>query len=50
VNQPLPSGAPRQLLDLDGDRIFNFGWSRDGKLAVAHGPVPTDVVLLSGIR
>ena len=30
--------------------IFNFAWSRDGRLAVAHGPVPTDVVLLSGIQ
>lgn len=49
-NQPLPDGKPTQLLDLGGDRIFNFAWSRDGKLAIAHGPVPTDVVLISGVR
>jgi Tol biopolymer transport system component len=49
-NQPLSGGPPRQLLDMNGDRIFNFAWSRDGQLAIAHGPVPTDIVLLSGIR
>jgi len=26
-----------------------FAWSRDGRLALAHGPMPADVVL-SGIR
>jgi serine/threonine protein kinase/Tol biopolymer transport system component len=49
-NQPLPDGKPTLLLDLGGDRIFNFAWSKDGKLAIAHGPVPSDVVLLSGVK
>jgi Tol biopolymer transport system component len=49
-NQPLSGGPPQQLLDMSGDRIFSFAWSRDGRVAIAHGPVPTDVVLLSGIR
>ena len=49
-NQPLEGGPPQQLVDLGGHRIFNFAWSSDGRLAVAHGPVPTDVVLLTGVR
>jgi Tol biopolymer transport system component len=49
-NQPLDGGPPSKLLDLRGERIFNFAWSRDGRLAIAHGKSPTDVVLLSGIR
>jgi len=49
-NQPIAGGAPRLLLDLHGERIFSFAWSRDGRLAVAHGPMPTDVVVLSGIQ
>jgi len=43
-------GAPQQLLDMSGERIFSFAWSRDGRLAIAHGPVPTDVVLISGMQ
>jgi Tol biopolymer transport system component len=49
-NQPLDGSAARQILDLHGDRIFSFAWSRDGRLAVAHGPVPSDVVLFTGIQ
>jgi len=43
-------GAPQRLLDLNGDRIFSFASSRDGRLAIAHRPVPTDVVLISGMQ
>jgi Tol biopolymer transport system component len=46
-NQPLDGGPPRLLLDLHGERIFSFAWSPEGRLAVAHGPVPTDVVLVT---
>jgi hypothetical protein len=49
-NQPLSGGPSEQLIDLHGDRIFNFAYSLDGRLAIAHGPVPADVVVLSGIR
>jgi len=49
-NQPIAGGDPSEVLDLHGDRIFNFAWSRDGRLAISHGPVPTDVVLLSGLQ
>jgi serine/threonine protein kinase len=48
--QPLKGGSPTLLLDLHGDRIFNFAWSRSGQLVVAHGPALTDVVLMSGVR
>jgi Tol biopolymer transport system component len=49
-NQPLDGGTAERILDLRGDRIFSFAWSRDGRLAVAHGPVPSDVVLFSGVQ
>jgi eukaryotic-like serine/threonine-protein kinase len=49
-NQPIAGGAPRQILDLHGDRIMRFAWSRDGRLAVAHARPSTDVVQLSGIQ
>ncbi len=49
-NQPVDGGAPQRLLDMNGERIFSFAWSRDGRLAIAHGPVPTDVVLISGMQ
>ena len=48
--QPLDGGSPKLLLDMHGESIFGFAWSRDGRLAIAHGPVPTDVVLMSGVR
>jgi serine/threonine protein kinase len=48
--QPLDSGAPTLLLDLHGETVVAFAWSRDGRLAVAHGPAPTDVVLMSSGR
>jgi Tol biopolymer transport system component len=46
-NQPISGGPPRELLNLHGERIFSFAWSQDGHLAIARGPVPTDVVLIS---
>jgi Tol biopolymer transport system component len=48
-SQPVDGGPPRQLLDMHGDRIVNFAWSRDGRLAIAHGRSATDVVLFSGV-
>lgn len=49
-NQPLDGGDPTLLLDLHGDRIFSFAYAPDGRIAIAHGPAPSDVVLMSGIR
>ncbi|HEY6352186.1 MAG TPA: protein kinase [Candidatus Angelobacter sp.] len=45
---PLTGGEPKQLTDFKSDRIFDYAWSRDGKqLAIARGPVSSDVVLLT---
>jgi serine/threonine protein kinase len=48
--QPLDGGSPNLLLDMHGETVFGFAWSRDGRLVIAHGPAPTDVVLMSGIK
>jgi len=45
---PLAGGSPRQLTDFKSDLIFDFAWSRDGKLlALSRGQVNRDVVLLT---
>jgi Tol biopolymer transport system component len=46
------NGEPRKpLTNFKSDRISCFAWSRDGKrLAIARGPVTTDVVLLRDFR
>jgi Tol biopolymer transport system component len=49
-NQPLDGGTPTLLYQSEGDRIFNFTWSPDGVLAIAHGPAPTDIVMIAGVR
>jgi Tol biopolymer transport system component len=48
--QPIAGGPPTFLLDVPGERIFNFAFSRDRRLAIAHGPATRDVVQLSGVR
>jgi hypothetical protein len=49
-NQPLDGGAPTLVFDPEGDGIVNFAWSEDARLAIAHGPARTDVVLIRGVR
>jgi Tol biopolymer transport system component len=50
-SQPVDGGKPSQLTKFQGDQIFNFAWSHDGKwLAVARGRVAEDVVLISDLR
>lgn len=45
--QPVDGGNPTQLTDFQGDQIFNFDYSPDGKwLALARGRVTDDVVLI----
>src|SRR5262249_43894728 len=47
---PLTGGEPKQLTDFKSDLIFDFAWSRDGKLlALSRGQVRSDVVLLKDI-
>lgn len=50
-SQPVDGGQPKQITDFKSDRIFSFGWSRDGKqLAVARGTVNRDAVLISNFK
>ena len=50
-SQPLDGGEPQQLTNFQGDQIFNFDYSPDGKwLAAARGSVTSDVVLISDVR
>ena len=49
--QPLAGGAPHPVTDFTSGRIFDFGWSRDGKeLLLAKGEETSDVVLISNFR
>lgn len=46
----LSGGPPKLLTDCKSDRVFDFGWSRNGKyLAVARGEITRDVVLLRDV-
>jgi len=50
-SQPVDGGEPVQLTDFQGDQVFNFDYSPDGKwLAIARGRVTGDVVLISDFR
>ncbi|HKE55707.1 MAG TPA: hypothetical protein VKB46_03360 [Pyrinomonadaceae bacterium] len=45
--QPLIGGDPQRLVGLPGEKIFSYGWSRDGKeFAFARGSEIRDVVLI----
>jgi len=49
--QPLDGGKPKQLTHFAEGRIFNFEWSRDGKvLALARGSLSVDAVLFTSTR
>jgi Tol biopolymer transport system component len=49
--QPLDGGKARQLTDFKQERIFSFGYSRDGKqLALSRGTINNDVVLISNFK
>jgi len=50
-SQPVNGGPHKPLTNFKSDSISFFAWSRDGKrLAISHGPVTTDVVLLKDFR
>ncbi len=50
-SQPIDGGKPTQLTNFQGDQIFNFSWSPDGKLlALARGRVKDDAVLISDVK
>ncbi len=47
----MDGGDPVQVTDFQGDQIFNFDYSPDGKwLAVARGRITDDVVMISDSR
>jgi len=46
-SQPLGGDEAELVVDLGRERVFQFAWSDDGRLAVAHGPSPTDVALIT---
>ena len=45
--QPLTGRPPRRLTDFNGDQIFGFDFSRDGRLAVLRGAVKHEIVRIS---
>ncbi|MCA1622814.1 MAG: protein kinase [Acidobacteria bacterium] len=50
-SQPIDGGQPKQITDFKSDRIFAFGWSRDGKqLVLSRGTVNRDAVLISNFK
>jgi hypothetical protein len=51
LTQPLNGAKPTQLTKFQGEQIFNFAWSHDGKwLALARGRVADDLVLITDAR
>ncbi len=50
-SQPVDGGKPMQLTNLQGDQIFRFDYSPDGKwLALARGRMTDDVILIRDFR
>ncbi len=50
-SQSVDGGEPVQLTDFQGDQVFNFDYSPDGKwLAIARGTVTDDVVLIEDLK
>ncbi|MDQ3754584.1 MAG: protein kinase [Acidobacteriota bacterium] len=50
-SQPVDGGKPMQLTNFQGDQIFDFDYSPDGKqLALARGRVTDDVVLIEDAK
>ena len=46
-SQPIDGSAKKQITDFKNDQMFDFSWSKDGKLACTRGVVTTDAVLLT---
>ena len=51
VRQSRSSGLPEEIMDFDGDELFDFGYSFDGQtLAVTRGGWQHDIVLISDLN
>ena len=49
--QPITGGPPKQVTDFTSDQIFQFDWSRDGKMLLCSRGVETkDAVLIRNFR
>jgi serine/threonine protein kinase/Tol biopolymer transport system component len=48
--QPVEGGPPKAVTHFTSGKIFFFGWSHDGRLALSRGTEPADVVLIRNFR
>ena len=48
--QPVAGGSPEPVTHFTSGRIFNFRWSRDGRLAFSGGTETRDVILIKNFR
>ena len=48
--QPPAGGPPKPLTHFTSDHVYNFAWSRDGRLALSCGGQGSDVVLITDFR
>ena len=48
--QPVSGGSPTPVTHFKSGTIFNFQWSRDGRLALSRGSEMTDAVLIKNFR
>ena len=49
--RPLAGGAPRQVTNFKAGKMFDFGWSADGKRIIfTRGERRTDIVLITDFR
>jgi serine/threonine protein kinase/Tol biopolymer transport system component len=48
--QPVAGGPPKPVTHFTSDKIFWYGWSRDGRLALSRGTDQTDAVLIKNFR
>ncbi len=47
--QPVEGGGPQRIQNLPNEKIYSYGWSRDGKnFAFTRGNEIRDIVLISG--
>jgi eukaryotic-like serine/threonine-protein kinase len=47
---PLDGGPSVPVTAFDAEQIYQFDWSRDGRLVVSRGTTSRDVVMISGFR
>jgi Tol biopolymer transport system component len=48
--QPVAGGPPKAVTHFTSDKIFNFDWSRDGRLALSRGTDTTNAVLIKNFQ